>query len=115
MPPRKGKSLGSASSTSSSNIREPVGIASEKDFSPLEQCINDQQCNQRQIDDIADRISALINRLRGHSLSANGQAGGEGDYPKDIGLLGELKDSLKLEGQSLGDIQCDLAVLESLL
>lgn len=80
---------------------------------PLEQCMTDQQCNQRQIDDIAERISALIRRLQGQSVGC----GSEDDCGemKSIGMLGEHKAALKLEGQRLGEIQCDLAVLESLL
>lgn len=89
------------------------GTGNVSQSTPLEQCMRDQQCNQNQIDDIAERISALIRRLQGTAVGA----GSEDDCGemKSIGMLGEHKAALKLEGQRLGEIQCDLAVLESLL
>lgn len=113
MPPRNPKSVGSTSSTPSTNIREPVGSAKTAEFTLLEKCANDQSCNQQQIDDIAERISALIARLQGHSVGC-GMEGDAGEM-KSIGVLGEHQAALKLEGQRLGEIQCDLAVLEQLL
>ncbi|WP_288078585.1 hypothetical protein [Pseudomonas sp.] len=97
----------------SAHSREPAGSSNVRQSTPLEQCMNDQQCNQTQIDDIAERISALIRRLQGQSVGC----GSEDDCGemKSIGMLGEHKAALKLEGQRLGEIQCDLAVLESLL
>ena len=113
MPPRNKVSAGSIGSAPAANLREPVGIASTKEFTVLEKCANEQSCNQNQIDDIAERIAALIRRLQGHSVGCGSED--EAGEMKSIGVLVEHQAALKLEGQRLGEIQCDLAVLESLL
>lgn len=95
--------------------REPLAVSGSNvaEISLLEKCLSDQNCNQRQIDDIATRIAALINRLQGHALGSGGDE--ECGEMKSIGVLGEHQAALKYEGQCLGEIQCDLAVLERLL
>lgn len=113
MAPRNKGSISSTSSTSTAVLREPVGSASTAEFTLLEKCANEQSCNQNQIDDIAERISALIRRLKGHSVGCGSED--EAGEMLSIGILGEHQAALKLEGQRLGEIQCDLAVLEQLL
>lgn len=114
MAPRNKGSISSTSSAGTAVLREPVGSAKTAEFTLLEKCANDQQCNQNQIDDIAERISALIRRLNGHSVGC-GSEEDEAGQMLSIGVLGEHQAALKLEGQRLGEIQCDLAVLEQLL
>lgn len=89
------------------------GTGNVRQSTTLEQCMSDQQCNQTQIDDIAERISALIRRLQGQSVGRGSED--DCDEMKSIGMLGEHKAALKLEGQRLGEIQVDLALLEQLL
>ena len=116
MPPRNARSVGSTSSTGSaldSARRELVGSTNVSESTLLEKCVNDQSCNQCQIDDIAERISALIRRLQGTAVGAGSED--ESGEMLSIGLLGEHQNALKLEGRRLGEIQCDLAILESLL
>lgn len=113
MPPRNKALTSSTGSTPATNIREPVGSAKTAEFTLLEKCANEQSCNQNQIDDIAERISALIRRLQGTAVGAGSED--ESGEMLSIGVLGEHQAALKLEGQRLGEIQCDLAILESLL
>ena len=114
MAPRKKDSFSSTGSASTNGLRESVGSTGVAEFTMLEKCANEQSCNQNQIDDIAERISALIRRLQGHSLGCGSEEDEAGEMVS-IGVLGEHQAALKLEGQRLGEIQCDLAVLEKLL
>lgn len=78
----------------------------------LETCRNQAMQNMYSINEIGNRVVALLERLRGPEPLTG--TGADGDT-EPRGMLVVHLDQLELEAQRLGEIQSDLALLESLL
>lgn len=86
--------------------------ASDRETTTLEKCRNQAMNNMYAINDLGSRVAALLERLRGPQLT--GGSGSEGDS-EPRGMLVVHLEQLEYEGQRLGEIQADLALLEQLL
>lgn len=89
-----------------------LATTSDRQFTTLETCRNQSMDNMHAINDIGSRITGLLNRLRGLEPRTGGGADGDSE-PR--GMLVVHLEQLEYEGQRLGEIQADLALLEQLL
>ena len=89
-----------------------LATASDREFTTLEKCRNQAMNNMYAINDLGSRVAALLERLRGPQLT--GGSGSEGES-EPRGMLVVHLEQLEYEGQRLGEIQADLALLEQLL
>lgn len=93
--------------------RSPVGSACGlRAQTTLEQCVDQQRTNSDYINNIGNRIAELLGRLKGYGLK--GECGGDGERESE-GILGDHLTALQFDASRLGEIQSDLAELESLL
>lgn len=98
----------------SSQLRKmSSATASDRETTTLEKCRNQAMNNMYAINDLGSRVAALLDRLRGPQL-LKGSAGEDGDS-EPRGMLVVHLEQLEYEGQRLGEIQADLALLEQLL
>lgn len=91
--------------------RQPVSI-NMGETTTLEKCRNQAMDNMSTINDIGSRVTGLLTRLRG--LEPRTGSGSDGDT-EPRGMLVVHLEQLEYEGQRLGEIQADLALLEQLL
>lgn len=90
-----------------------LGVAANlREATTLEKCRDQAMDNMHSINDIGSRITGLLTRLRG--LEPRTGCGSDGDS-EPRGMLVVHIEQLEYEARRLGEIQADLAVLESLL